>query len=569
MPSSSSIAELIADLAVESDSERALRRITNTARELTGSRNSLIAVLNEDLGHLEVRFSSGESAAGNPSRKSWILEISQDEALAGYVAATGSSMITSNEGNLPRFKRIFQSTESEIGVPIRDRHGRVLAVLNVETDKSRAYTEDSRETIQTLANLAAIVIEQEKHIKREEALLQIGSSLRAVSEEALVEAVMFVAKDILRLQACSIFLLDPKIDRFVLCGTVGWLKEEVGRIHYARGEGFTGWVGDTGQSIYLDDPQNDPRWRGKYVEIPSDQIASFLAVPIIIRNKSIGVIRVLRKKPDNPFLDNRFTEDDVRMMRSIAAQVATGLENVRNVQSVIRNERMIAWGELSAKSSHMIGNRIFALKGDLNELSHIIKSGKILESEVKVIHESLVTNLKRVEEILQDFRDFLTATQLETGPENLNHLIEETAMEVFPRRSSIQLELQLDPNLPSVEFDSKRLRRALSELIENAINHMGVGKLRIATRISEPVADLPGSTETAEIEISDTGPGVEGDQKNLIFQPFFSKRVKGMGLGLSIVKGIIDAHGGEVFESGVEGEGAKFIIRLPFSELRP
>jgi signal transduction histidine kinase len=70
----------------------------------------------------------------------------------------------------------------------------------------------------------------------------------------------------------------------------------------------------------------------------------------------------------------------------------------------------------------------------------------------------------------------------------------------------------------------------------------------------------------AEIEIEDSGPGVEDEAKATIFQPFFSKRVKGMGLGLSIVKGIVDAHGGEVFESGRLGHGARFVILLPLED---
>jgi signal transduction histidine kinase len=92
---------------------------------------------------------------------------------------------------------------------------------------------------------------------------------------------------------------------------------------------------------------------------------------------------------------------------------------------------------------------------------------------------------------------------------------------------------------------------------------MEKGTLRISTRVASSRA---GSPRLAEVEVADSGPGVVADQKALIFQPFFSKRVKGMGLGLSIVKGIVDAHGGEVYEAGAIGEGARFIIHLPLAE---
>ena len=445
-------------------------------------------------------------------------------------------------------------------MPVFNGHQRVRAVLGVGTDRSDAYGETERGALRLLADLTALILQQELHLSHEEALIQIGGALGDVGEEALLDRVLRVAKDVLRLQACSIFLEDPLTDTFVLRGTLDWNPELVGHVSYERGEGFTGWVADTGKPILLDDPQSDPRWRGKYVEIPNEEIASFLAVPIVVRNRSIGAIRVLRRKTENRFLDNRFTPEDFRLLEAIAQQIAAGLENSRNVESVIRNERMIAWGELSAKSSHMIGNRVFALKGDINELGHMLNDGTASTDEIREIQASLATNVSRIEEILQDFRDFVSATQIDRHPTDLNTLVEETVDEVFPKRSDVALRLNLQAGLPCADADPKRLRRAISELIENAVNHMDAGTLSISTR---QVARGRSDPQVLELEVSDTGPGVQEDQKALIFQPFFSKRVRGMGLGLSIVKGIVDAHGGEVFEAGQDGKGARFIIHLP------
>jgi signal transduction histidine kinase len=358
--------------------------------------------------------------------------------------------------------------------------------------------------------------------------------------------------------------------RSLLKGSVGRLKDKVGQIRYKRGEGCTGWVCETGQPISLDSPQKDPRWRGKYVEFPSDEIAHFLAVPIVSRGKCVGAVRVLRRVTDNPYLDNRFTPSEQRVLHSIAEQVATGLENIRNVERMLRSERMIAWGELSAKSSHMIGNRVFALKGDVNELEHALETPEPDIKELKELQKSLWTNVMRVEEILQDFRDFLTATQLTRSAGDLNELVKETVSEVFPRRSQITLDLQLAEKLPLVSMDAKKLRRAVSELIENSMNYMAEGRLRIATSMADEKARRQGrlaqDKQYVQLELEDTGPGVREEQKEVIFQPFFSNRVKGMGLGLSIVKGIVDAHGGGVFEAGEEGHGAKFVILLPVVE---
>lgn len=560
------IQELLAEISRERDYDKALNAIARTAVVITASRHAMLGVLDEESGRLELR-SLAVGPDGNLSpMESWIPGLGLSDGIVGYVAATGSPVVSGNVLEDPRYRRLFPTTQSELAVPIRDRHQRVRAVLNLETDRLDAYRDDDRAAVEALACLGTMVIEQHDHRVREEAIIQIGGSLEeALTEEALIHKVIGVAEGVLRLQACSIFILDPITDMFVLRGTIGRLKNQIGLLAYGRKEGFTGWVGDTGEAILLDNPQGDPRWRGKYVEIPSEEIASFVAVPIIVRGKSMGAIRVLRRKSENSLLDNRFTTDDLRLLDAIAEQVAIGLENTRNMEKIIRSERMIAWGELSAKSSHMIGNRVFALKGDINELRHLLDDSKPNIKELGSLQKSLATNVTRVEEILQDFRDFVTATQLHRTQTDLNALVRETLDEVFPRRSEVELHVSLDRDIPMVNVDGKKLRRAISELVENSLNHMDRGQLQVTTELGSRAdgGRVRKPRSYVEIHVEDTGPGIAPDQKALIFQPFFSQRVKGMGLGLSIVKGIVDAHGGEVAEAGELGQGAKFIIQLP------
>ena len=91
---------------------------------------------------------------------------------------------------------------------------------------------------------------------------------------------------------------------------------------------------------------------------------------------------------------------------------------------------------------------------------------------------------------------------------------------------------------------------------------MESGLLSISTRQIVRGADDP---RVLELEVADTGPGVQDDQKALIFQPFFSRRVRGMGLGLSIVKHIIEAHGGRIVVQSEVAKGSRFTIELPLS----
>jgi signal transduction histidine kinase len=240
---------------------------------------------------------------------------------------------------------------------------------------------------------------------------------------------------------------------------------------------------------------------------------------------------------------------------------------------------MAAWGELSARSAHMIGNRVFAIKGHLNELEHQLASPHRPVEHSQELARQIRQGVYRLEEILQEFRDFVLATQLKKSEVSLADLLREVVAEA--PQAGLGIRLELAPDLPCVSGDPSRLRRAFAELIENAAHHqeeggeliLAAGPLTPATRARVQSAEGSGERSplsTAQlpdpgvaIEFIDRGPGIPVENKARLFDPFFTTRAKGMGLGLSIVKGIIDAHGGSIHEVGRPGEGAHFVIVLP------
>jgi signal transduction histidine kinase len=289
------------------------------------------------------------------------------------------------------------------------------------------------------------------------------------------------------------------------------------------------------------------------------------------------VLRVSRPRSTPAWYHGRFTEGDERVLRTIGSQLGTAIENVRAFNRLVSTERMAAWGELSAKSAHMIGNRTFAIKGDLNELKYLLAqctspqalTGRDMCNELIALTDSMERGVFRLEEILREFRDFVMATQLTLQETNINQIVQETVTETFPRRSPIKLEQEYMPDLPQLRCDAGKLKRAFSELIENAVSFQpGGGAVYVKTRFIDlgqaPTGlRLSPARRYVEIMFADEGPGVPDDLKAKIFTPFYSSSVKGMGLGLSIVKGIIEAHHGVIHETGVEDQGARFLIYLP------
>lgn len=557
------LAERVATVA---DTDYAMRTIVDAALRNLPIRHAMIAILNEEHGRLDLRWGAGAEWDSRADQASFELGAS-GHGIVAQAAATAQPILVRNVDENANYRRLFESTRSELAAPIWGIDERIRGVFNVESDEPEALTAETIPMVNYLAALAATVLEREDSLRREDALVQVGEALhRARSEEELIEEVIRVAGEVLRFQAFSLFLFDKPTQTFVLRGSVGRLKELLGQISYGPGDGCTGWVCGTGKPIRLANPSSDPRWRGRYVEFPSEEISSFLCVPIVSRGRCIGALRAVRRKSRNPWLDTAFTTEDQRILQAIADQMAVGLENIRAIHTLIQTSRMVAWGELSAKSSHMIGNRVFALRGDINELGHLLSEPRLNEQALNQIQESLVVNLGRIDEILQEFRDFLTATQLHREAVQLNDLVQETVNELYPKRSQVELNLDLAPDLPEVIVDQSKLRRAISEVIENALIHTKEGAIIVRTSLvhsDELKSRAPSPGTFIKIDIEDTGVGVASEQKERIFEPFFSTRVKGMGLGLSIVKGIVDAHGGAVYEYGSEGSGAKFAILIP------
>jgi signal transduction histidine kinase len=211
---------------------------------------------------------------------------------------------------------------------------------------------------------------------------------------------------------------------------------------------------------------------------------------------------------------------------------------------------------------------VFALKGDLNELRFLLNEDKVDREAIMGIASSLEAGVVRLDNILHEFRDFVTATKLHLSKGDINEVVKSAAQALVPASSNVAIDFDFAPNLPEMTLDIEKVERAIAELVENSLHFIERGRIAVTTRhasISDLVeAKLPTAKgDHISITISDEGPGVEENRKKRIFEPYQSSRPRGMGLGLSIVKGIVVAHGGRVFESGQEGKGAKFVILLP------
>jgi two-component system nitrogen regulation sensor histidine kinase NtrY len=175
----------------------------------------------------------------------------------------------------------------------------------------------------------------------------------------------------------------------------------------------------------------------------------------------------------------------------------------------------------------------------------------MLEESVRVVEDEL-THLLR---LVKEFSSFAKMPGLSPSTNEINKLAADVA-KLYPRS---EVSIETDPDIPAFPFDSDQMRRVFVNLFDNSVSAAGGAKEAvIGIRVKR-------EGERAVVTFTDNGPGIPEDSLPRIFDPYFSTRRGGTGLGLAMVKNIVLLHGGAVDVSSGEGRGAVFTITLPLA----
>ncbi len=576
-----------------------LKATLEEAMKAVGGTRGFLALVDTLSGELALRFTAGDGWTEDIRRlrvnlhphepgSHGALAIGERQGITRHVLLSSRRYFTGDVTQDPYYIGFFADVRSEVAVPIFSQGGGAIGVINIESAERDAFTEEHANLLSVLARRVALIVSMAEHQLREEALISIGKDFNSISDlDALMQDVVTQATKILRAEDCSLFLMDDDNDMLHLAASYGQLRDQAGQqaVAYDRGEGLTGWVAQHGEVIRVADPRHDPRWKGSFMEAPAAEIAAVMAAPVWTQRSKTGVLRVVRlRKGLLNFLPQEFTQAEEDVLVTLASQLAVAIDRTRLMNRILQSERMAAWGEMSARAAHMIGNTVFGIKGHVNELNFWVKDHSANEETVlrkedwddpRLLIENFTRGIYRLEGILGEFRDFVLATQLHATESDINQILRRVTAESFPKHSNIDLVLNLAPSLPPIGVDEVKLKRAFSELIENSVDfqpHGGQLTIRTAIADREMITALTRQQfhgPVIQIEFIDHGPGLSEQDRARVFTPFYTRKAKGMGLGLSIVKGIIEAHGGTIREIGDlnaskgRREGAHFIVLLP------
>lgn len=267
-------------------------------------------------------------------------------------------------------------------------------------------------------------------------------------------------------------------------------------------------------------------------------------------------------------LVNRFVMENRRQSeryRELAERLAETNRQLAQAQAEARrSERLAALGQLSAGLAHEIRNPLGVIKGSAETLGRRLPPGDALAAELAGYISSEVNKLNA---LVSRFLDFARPLDLDLRPQEVVPLVDRALKAVHDRfpEAKVEVERQIAPALPAVSVDADLMEQVFTNLALNAYEAMGDKGGTLTVRA------LPGSSHAisgVDLIFADTGPGVPADSREQIFNPFFTTKKTGVGLGLSIVSKIVDEHHGWIRVEGEPGEGGRFRVFLPAGDQR-
>jgi two-component system, NtrC family, sensor kinase len=281
-----------------------------------------------------------------------------------------------------------------------------------------------------------------------------------------------------------------------------------------------------------------------------------------IRVHSKGELGLLGASFNEMTRSLRLAETELHaLMLDLERQVEERTADLKRAQAaLVQSEKLSSLGRLSASIAHEINN---PLAGILTFAKFVIRTLEAGPPD-EAARRELVRNLalvqretERCSAIVRSLLDFARDRPVELRRMNVNAAVEE-GLQLIAHQAAIQgltVEKRLAPT-PDVMADFGQLRQAVVNVLLNAVQAMGKsGTLTVATRAAKDGA--------VEIAVADTGPGIGKDDIPRLFEPFFTTKEKGTGLGLPVVYGILQRHGGQVDVQSERGRGTTFTLRLP------
>jgi two-component system sensor histidine kinase HydH len=359
-------------------------------------------------------------------------------------------------------------------------------------------------------------------------------------------------------RASSIFLRDDATLGFQLAGSIGLptrtrvslLSEPV-------------WVSAVEQSAVLqseelgrrrDDPKHAAdRDRLEALCATLRDLDAELVLPLRAKSQVVGFWTLADARSQESF-----STDEVRLLRAVADQIATSIENSKTYERLRARDRLVSLGEMAAGLAHEIRNPLAAIRGAVAVLQEP-SDAKGAELWTVIIEE-----IARLNRVVESFLDYARPATRRATIRDVGAFVK-SCVEAVSRskgRAGVALSLEIEPGLLPLHADADQLERVVVNVVQNAYEALeGEGRVGVAVRRAQGT----GPYDTwLEIAVEDDGPGMTDITLERAFIPFYTTKEQGTGLGLALCERLIRAQGGTIALRSRSGDGTSVLIRLPY-----
>jgi two-component system sensor histidine kinase HydH len=391
----------------------------------------------------------------------------------------------------------------------------------------------------------------------------INSSLNTA--EALNNALMSVEQR-LNAEVSSIYGVDKIKGELFFLLVRGAGAEKLKSLRLKIGEGIAGWVAQTEKPLICADVCRDARFAGQFDTFSGFQTRSILCVPLKSQDRLMGVLEVLNKKDGQGFDD-----DDLEILIMLGNMIGPALENAELYsrlkeklsltkeelkvveKKLLQTERLAALGKLSQGVAHEVRNPVMIIGGFARRLQKRLPTeDRAQEMIAPILHQA-----RRLERMVAEIEAFTGLLEPDLKPRDLAKVVDQVlaASAAALQQLNITVQCRVHPDLPQIPLDENLMGQALSHLIDNAAEAMPQGGQLTLTVTPEP--------QGVRLTLRDTGTGIGPEDMPYLFDPFFSSKPNGTGMGLTKVHQVISDHRGEIQINSELGQGTEVNIWLP------
>ena len=376
----------------------------------------------------------------------------------------------------------------------------------------------------------------------------------SIKVEEVLELAVWKASEILGAKGALMRLLNLDTQELELSAAYGLSDEYLSKGPVTRSNIINDLYSKK-KSIVIDDIAADPR-----VQYPKEAlkegIRMFLDLPLTFQDGVAGILRIF-------FATHRhFSEEEIDFAASLAELCSCAIGKARLIESqrsqydqlALQTEKLTALGRMAAGIAHEINN---PLAGILLFSSNLVKKAE--PGPIKDGLDIIMQESQRCKIIIQELLEFARDRESQKAMANINAIIEKSLsiLDNEFRLRHIQIDKQLAASMVDTMLDGHQWEQVFVNLLLNAIQAVNRdGVVTVRSQIA------PGH-EFIVVEIEDTGCGIPDEHLDKIFEPFFSTKKEGTGLGLAVSYGIIQNHQGRIKVDSKKGVGSRFRITLP------